>query len=545
MPNPIVRRRIGKELADSGKYYLYDKFTTDVAAGSVNGTLADVGGARTVTDTASHLSIAGGQLVSDGGAGASDPSISWQSKTRVAGRSMFMVGTTSTRFNTFGFHSALPPTNGALAAGFRIISNVLYTFPAVNVGAWVNGTAYKYAVVLRSSGYFVFIKGGLFTNWTLLNVIATDSTATVHPGIDNDAAGAFTADNIRIPKRLWLPSPLASDGFSTALTDGLGHAEGVAGGLGAGGAGLTWTGATWSLSAGKALNTPTEGAGIIEGATLNGNFAAWTADDPDDWAMVNQTGEAECSEVGTGEGHGGVGTGMCNLYRTTTILSITQAILTIGNWYRADMLVDTVVSGSLLMSDVLNGIYNLTNSTGTLVTTGRAAHASVRIRTQDNPTDITIDDVIVKELTLSTLFKSLTVSTQNAIATTEIVWLKGTQAGLVLNLDSAATPANFIIAYLSGATCKLDKCVAGVYTNVISAVVTYVSGAQIRVIKDGTSYRLFYNNLAVGAVSTVSDAGIVDNKIHGLFSTFVDNTFDNFTVYARGNSGEYSALDGM
>ena len=80
---------------------------------------------------------------------------------------------------------------------------------------------------------------------------------------------------------------------------------------------------------------------------------------------------------------------------------------------------------------------------------------------------------------------------------------------------------------------QLVRCVAGVYTDIISASVTYAAGATLRVIKDGTSYSLYYNNIQVGTTQTISDAGIVDNTIHGLFSTYSGNTLDNLVIYPR------------
>ena len=81
------------------------------------------------------------------------------------------------------------------------------------------------------------------------------------------------------------------------------------------------------------------------------------------------------------------------------------------------------------------------------------------------------------------------------------------------------------------------------WTSVISAAATYSAGATMTVIKDGTSYSLFYNNAKVGSTSTISDAGLVSNTKHGLFSTYSGNTLDNFLVWARGTNGEYSRLN--
>jgi len=126
-----------------------------------------------------------------------------------------------------------------------------------------------------------------------------------------------------------------------------------------------------------------------------------------------------------------------------------------------------------------------------------------------------------------------------------VVVLAQKQAGLVLNLDSAASPANFVVGYHNGTNAVLAKCVAGVWTTVISAAATYSSGATLRVVKDGTSYALFYNNSKVGSTSTISDAGIISNTLAGLFSSYSSNTLDNFQLFARGVENQYSALDAM
>ncbi|MGP1665287.1 MAG: hypothetical protein ACTS5I_05120, partial [Rhodanobacter sp.] len=46
---------------------------------------------------------------------------------------------------------------------------------------------------------------------------------------------------------------------------------------------------------------------------------AFTDDDPDGWATSGESGsDPEISEVGTGEGHGGSGTGWINLFTSAT-----------------------------------------------------------------------------------------------------------------------------------------------------------------------------------------------------------------------------------
>jgi len=117
--------------------------------------------------------------------------------------------------------------------------------------------------------------------------------------------------------------------------------------------------------------------------------------------------------------------------------------------------------------------------------------------------------------------------------------IAGGSAGIVLSYVNAD---NYVLASHDGTNCKLDKCVAGTWTSVISAAATYSSGATIRCIKDGTSYSLYYNNAKVGSTSTISDAGLIGNTKHGLFSTYSGNTLDNFTIYDRGVDGCYNAV---
>ena len=116
------------------------------------------------------------------------------------------------------------------------------------------------------------------------------------------------------------------------------------------------------------------------------------------------------------------------------------------------------------------------------------------------------------------------------------------QAGLALNWNSSTAPTNGIIVYLSDGNILVDKCVAGTWSNVSTTAYTYSAGARLVVAKNGTEYRTYYNNALVKA-DTITDAGIITNTFHGLFSTDPSNTFDDYVVYATGSSGEYNALN--
>ena len=225
------RRKIlfGRDRPLSEDYYLYDQFITPRAAGAVNATLAEpVGGARTITDTGSKLSIAGGVLLSEqNGAGSTtDPILSYEGRARtlgltmlgtmtaVSGRARAYWATASKSASTAGLLTPVPPS---------LIMVVGAT--SATIGLATTGVAYQFAYTLRTSGVFLFIKGGTeYTNWTLVWPSLTDTTATLYPTI-NAFLGSQSEDNIRVPKQAYIPVPLQSDGMSATTTDGLGNPE--------------------------------------------------------------------------------------------------------------------------------------------------------------------------------------------------------------------------------------------------------------------------------------------------------------------------------
>ena len=80
-----------------------------------------------------------------------------------------------------------------------------------------------------------------------------------------------------------------------------------------------------------AFNPDTLGSELVS----NGNFASWTADNPNSWTVTGEVGsDPEVSQVGASELNGGAGTGACNLYSTSSAVSISQTILTIGTSYK-------------------------------------------------------------------------------------------------------------------------------------------------------------------------------------------------------------------
>lgn len=134
----------------------------------------------------------------------------------------------------------------------------------------------------------------------------------------------------------------------------------------------------------------------------NGSFASWSGDNPVGWTVTGESGtDPYVNEVGGGQGQGGAGTGMANLYTTSAALSIAQTILTPGERYLCELDVDgvygvggiVVKSGTTAVSPVyhLGGhkkFYFYADSTSFVIAADNG----------NGTVDVTIDNVSVKQV---------------------------------------------------------------------------------------------------------------------------------------------------
>lgn len=118
----------------------------------------------------------------------------------------------------------------------------------------------------------------------------------------------------------------------------------------------------------------------------------------------------------------------------------------------------------------------------------------------------------------------------------------GGNVGLVLRyVDSS----NYIICYHNGTNVILTKRLIAVDVVVQTTAITYVAGAELRVICVGSAFRIYYNNTLVGSEKTIADAAVQSSTNFGLYTTNTGNTIDDLTMYARGTNNEYSILDSV
>jgi len=203
------------------KWLRDDEFSDERAAGAVNGTPATPGpGTRIAVDAGGDaLSIGGGavnfaNLNEDYG----DPSLQYASVSRTSGRVMIWHVTfaATDEHIRIGLDDQSPPTitTDEEILHFENTAKITYRVDLVNVGAYA-ASAYACAMILRTQGGYVLIKGGAYTDWTLLWISSSSAVGTLYPTVANYNA-APTIEWIRIPDELWLPTPLCYDTFTRA-----------------------------------------------------------------------------------------------------------------------------------------------------------------------------------------------------------------------------------------------------------------------------------------------------------------------------------------
>lgn len=530
-------------------YLLRDDFTDERAAGAVNGTPAvpGPGGNRTVTDADNLLSIGGGKLsfATDATPVNSNPIINYTALIRTAGRMMLASFNRASGSRTcIGLDTVvqLISNNIGFMMGWVGGIDVKWLTSNIQVGTYSNGTELPIAAVLRAAGGFYFAK--ISGYWVLLCYESFSSGATLYPlAAAGSLAAAWTIDKWRIPVTRWLPTPLASDGFSTTTTDGLGHAE--TSGVGAGGAGLAYaTAATWAVAGGVCNNTPTPGSELFDAAAAiftSGTYG-WVAQGTN--LIANVANALQITYVDSTAG-------ALEALNNATDLS---ADLVVGTWYciAFDSKVNAGSVNWVIAAASLGAYRTVTETNFTafrmtwraLTTTG----AQLKNGSLGAGEVVSIDNLTLKPLTLAELFRPLAVSfTADVIAQIKIAAMTaGTQAGLAIRLNSPTAPTAGIVAYFGGeGNIFVDQFSGSTWTQLFTAAKAFTANDSLQLIADGANIRLIHLTSAgvPTLIGSTAAATITTGGYHGQFSTDPGNTLDNFVLYPRGTGGEYAALN--
>ncbi|HLE48844.1 MAG TPA: DUF2341 domain-containing protein [Patescibacteria group bacterium] len=310
---------------------------------------------------------------------------------------------------------------------------------------------------------------------------------------------------------------------------------------------LSWSGSTWTISSNKAINTPNLGSELIS----NGSFE--TGNPPDNWSVMQGT-PATFERSGTQ-----VQDGTYSMHVITDGVNENVAQdpnLTNDVWYTSTGYFYPVTSGDWQYFYYGTGdpfIYIPTGQWNKLTFINKADSIGyIRI----GPTyanEFYFDNVSTKALTLNELFATVQSNKSNVTAeaaiTLESTLLNRTPTGFVLRLDNKDNPQNFLLAYVDGygannwGKVTLLKYVNGTYTQLFSsdlypAGAMYTAGKILKVVMNGSLVQVYYDNYLVNS-ATVSDSSIINNTIHGLFSTYSGNSIDNFSLKTNSINYDY------
>ena len=298
-----------------------------------------------------------------------------------------------------------------------------------------------------------------------------------------------------------------------------------------GGASNPWKGATWALDgSGRAYNVPTLGSELLTNGGFGSDTAGWTSGNSAILSSV--AGGASGNALRVENGIANVGWA----YQSASVAS--------GSWLQfAFSHKNNSTSGIVRLATTFDGSdmaapssFSDANWTSRVLT-ARSLSASTFVRLAIGTTTLAAttlyDSVSLTAIPLPTTLATIAGTTPTQTAAARIRTLtSGTQAGVVSLLDSASNPQNGLFAYHDGTGVTLDKVVNGVWTNIVPRVtVAFSSLAQIEIRRpSGNTFQLWYDGSQRGSNVTVSDAGIINNTLYGLFSTYEGNLFSEFSL---------------
>lgn len=217
-------------------YLFKDDFTTDEAAPITSPRTAEPGPGTwdIIADTGNNFSISDGKLVWGGSVSTADPVIASSSSfasSRDAGllfsflfssdNGIMLTGLDSSQSDASPDRDSVAFSDGALTLRH---AGTLYVF---GDSRFALGTEFHYAIVLCTTGAFHFIKGGAFTDWTLLfpfNVDTLGNLYFIHAAYTTTAGYFDKFHHAQLPAPFDTDDGIATDSIaSPSATDTFTH----------------------------------------------------------------------------------------------------------------------------------------------------------------------------------------------------------------------------------------------------------------------------------------------------------------------------------
>jgi len=461
----------------------------------------------TVTDTGGKVSLSNGKLQFAVGTGAwGDPRVVYTTPfTRVDGLTLeyeFQLVASVQAGIMSGFFDIINPAGsrgcpamyntGLTLATIIYDGNAIGAVPPIVAGLW-----YKARIILKATGYCTYYSFDGGVTWVML----WEDSAENHTPVYVSTARWYDISMVeRTMVRLGAkPSPL--------------------------------------YSAAVGVITPTLGAELL----TNGNME--TGDPPTGWTA--QSG-ATLSAVADDQSDGAQS--LKTLRGTTNDSARQNVTAVVGAWYRGYGYVKATggtSSGALLLYSVSGlsalSVYSTAQAWIAVECVALAPATTLSAYTKTGAVandEVRFDNLSVKPLTLASCFAgAVDLHRKDALVDTTPTVVAGTQSGHAIWMDDASNPANFLLAYHDGTNVRLEKCIAGVYTSLISAAAAYSAAATLRIvavpIAGGTNYSvaLYYNNVQIGTTQTVDNAAAAYGTNAAGFSTSGSNNPGTLTAW--------------
>lgn len=321
-----------------------------------------------------------------------------------------------------------------------------------------------------------------------------------------------------------------------------------------------WQGATWSISDGAAVNAATLGAETLADPSLEATYSSGLC------STLTKDGSptvAESADAQDGSKAQSItAVAAANAVRWPLIAGVANAWWQFSTWSKrtagtsgtnCQMLFAS--NGSAPENSMTKRHESASYTKKVMVfrspDTGSQYLYAARETAASNFDTVIVDNVSLKQVTLASTFATRTSKLKDVSVQATLTGVDGV-AGVVARLDSSAAPQSFIICYVFKTSVYwkliIEKCVAGVYSQVGS--IAFLNTGNLASITgclelncSGSTVTAYWDGIQQ-AQGTVSDAQIVSNTIHGLFScgsssfmTFgISNPVSSHSVLYAGSS---------